>query len=160
MARKDISMTDAEIQAFLASGAKVLIVTSNGADGYPHVAPMWFVLDDGRIVFRSFAKSQKIVNLRRDPKLTVLVETGDSYATLQGVMVKGRAELIDDPEYTLDLYVALAERYPFFPGVGAGATPESDVRAAFERHAAKNTAVVVHPDRVISWDHTKLGGGY
>lgn len=160
MARKDISMTDAEVRDFLSSGAKVLIVTSNGPDGYPHVAPMWFVLDDGKVVFRSFSKSQKIVNLRRDPKLTVLAETGDSYATLQGVMIKGTAELIDDPDYCLDLYVALAARYPFFPGVEAGATPEADVRAAFERHAAKNTAVVVHPDRMITWDHTKLGGGY
>jgi PPOX class probable F420-dependent enzyme len=159
MARKDISMTDAEVQEFLASGAKVLQVATIGRDGAPHLAPMWFVMDDGRIVFRSFTKSQKIVNLQRDPRLTVLVETGDTYETLRGVMIKGRAELVEDPDYVLEIYGRLGARYPF-----AGDTPvelEGDaLEAAFGRFAPKNTAVVVVPDTVTSWDHTKLGGSY
>ena len=159
MARKDISMTDAEVQEFLASGAKVLQVATIGRDGAPHLAPMWFVMDDGRIVFRSFTKSQKIVNLQRDPRLTVLVETGDTYETLRGVMIKGRAELVEDPDYVLEIYGRLGARYPF-----AGDTPvelDADaLEAAFGRFAPKNTAVVVVPDTVTSWDHTKLGGSY
>ncbi len=76
MARKDISMTADEREAFLSEGMKTLQVATIGRDGSPHVAPMWFVLDDGKVAFRSFTKSQKIVNLQRDPRLTVLVETG------------------------------------------------------------------------------------
>jgi PPOX class probable F420-dependent enzyme len=159
MARKDISMTEDEVQEFLSSGAKVLQVASIGKDGMPHLAPMWFTMDDGRVVFRSFTKSQKIVNLARDPRITVLVETGDTYATLQGVMIKGRAELIADPSYVLEIYGRLAARYPF-----AGDTPvplEADaLEQAFGPFAPKNTAVIVEPTQITSWDHTKLDGTY
>ena len=112
MARKDISMTPDEVTEFLSSGRKTLQVATIGKDGVPHVAPMWFVLDDGKIVFRSFTKSQKIVNLHRDPRLTVLVETGDTYETLRGVMITGSARLIDDPSYILDLYGRAAKGTP------------------------------------------------
>ena len=159
MARKDITMADTEVQDFLASGAKILQVATIGKDGSPHLAPMWFAMDDGKVVFRSFTKSQKIVNLQRDPRLTVLVETGDTYDTLQGVMIKGRARLVDDPAYVLEIYGRLGARYPF-----AGDTPvELDgdaLEQAFGRYAEKNTAVIVEPDKITSWDHTKLGGAY
>lgn len=159
MARKDITMTDSEIQTFLTEGAPVLQVATIGKDGAPHLAPMWFTLDDGRVVFRSFTKSQKIVNLRRDPRLTVLVETGDRYETLRGVMIRGTATLNDEPSYVVDIYRRLAARYPF-----SGDEPaEMDVTTAeqvFGRYAAKNTAVIVEPVHVTSWDHTKLGGAY
>jgi len=152
-------MTEDEVQEFLSSGAKVLQVASIGKDGMPHLAPMWFTMDDGRVVFRSFTKSQKIVNLARDPRITVLVETGDTYATLQGVMIKGRAELIADPSYVLEIYGRLAARYPF-----AGDTPvplEADaLEQAFGTFAPKNTAVIVEPTQITSWDHTKLDGTY
>ncbi len=159
MARKDITMSDAEIQEFLASGAKILEVASINKDGTPHLAPMWFVLDDGKIVFRSFTKSQKIVNLMRDPRLTVLVEEGDYYAELQGVMIKGTATLITDPDYVLEIYGRLAARYPFSGTEPQELTPE-ELEAAFGRFASKNTAVVVEPIKVTSWDHHKLGGAY
>jgi PPOX class probable F420-dependent enzyme len=159
MARRDISMSDEEVQRFLADGAKVLQVSTNGADGFPHLAPMWFVVEHGRIVFRSFSKSQKIVNLRRDPRLTVLVESGDGYDELQGVMIKGEATLVDDPEYVLQIYGELAARYPMVGGEPVSLHPEA-LEAAFGRYAAKNTAVIVEPEGVISWDHTKLDGAY
>lgn len=153
-------MTTEEATTFLGDGAKVLQVASMGGDGYPHLAPMWFVVEEGKVVFRSFSKSQKIVNLRREPRLSVLAEEGKAYEELKGVMIKGMATLVDDPAYTLEIYVALARRYPFFPGSPAGSVDDDAVRAAFEGYAAKNTAVIVEPQRVISWDHTKLGGGY
>ena len=159
MARKDISMTDAEVQEFLTSGAKVLQVATIGRDGAPHLAPMWFVVDDGRVVFRSFTKSQKIVNLQRDPRLTVLVETGDTYETLRGVMIKGRAELVDDPDYVLEIYGRLGARYPFAGDTPVELDPDA-LEAAFGRFAPKNTAVVVEPESITSWDHTKLQGSY
>lgn len=159
MARKDISMTEEEIQEFLSSGAKVLQVATVGRDGSPHLAPMWFVMDDGRVVFRSFTKSQKIVNLRRNPRLTVLVETGHAYAELRGVMIMGNATLVDDPDYVLHIYGELAARYPMLGDEPTKLDPDA-LEAAFGRYATKNTAVVVEPTKVTSWDHTKLGGSY
>lgn len=159
MARKDITMSEAEVLDFLGSGARTLQVATIGKDGAPHVAPMWFVLDDDKIVFRSFTKSQKIVNLQRDPRLTVLVEAGGTYETLQGVMIKGHARLITDPAYVLEIYGRLGARYPFVGDTPVELDPEA-LEASFGRFAAKNTAVVVEPDHITSWDHTKLAGAY
>ena len=159
MARKDISMTDEEIQDFLASGAKTLQVATIGSDGTPHLAPMWFVMENSRIVFRSFAKSQKIVNLRRDPRLTVLAETGEAYADLQGVMIKGEATLVDDPSYVLQIYGELAARYPML-GDQPVSLDSDALEAAFGRYAPKNTAVIVEPEKITTWNHNKLGGSY
>ena len=159
MARKDITMTATAIQDFLSAGRKVLQVATLGKDGAPHLAPMWFVMDEGRIVFRSFTKSQKIVNLQRNPKLTVLVETGDDYSQLQGVMIKGTALLVTDPDYVLSIYGGLAAKYPMINDAPIELDTDA-LEAAFGRFASKNTAVVVEPMKTITWDHTKLGGGY
>jgi PPOX class probable F420-dependent enzyme len=162
MARKDISMTPGEVADFLAAG-ETLVVATIGRDGLPHVSPLWYFVDEaGSVVFRSFTKSQKIVNLRRDPRVTVLVETGLAYAELRGVMIKGTARLIDgvdDPAFVLEAYRRLAARYPM---VGSGPVDlEADaLDDAFGRFVPKNTAVVVEPESVVSWDHTKLGGVY
>ena len=152
-------MTPDELTEFLSSGRKTLQVATIGKDGMPHVAPMWFVLDDGKVVFRSFTKSQKIVNLRRDPRLTVLVETGDTYETLRGVMITGTATLVEDPAYVLELYGRLGARYPFAGDEPIELDPDA-LEAAFGRFAPKNTAVVVEPEKIVSWDHHKLGGAY
>ena len=159
MAKKDITMTEAERMDFL-SAPRTLIVTSVDGRGYPHVAPMWYDMDGGKVVFRSFTKSQKIVNLRRNPKLGVLVEEGRAYEDLRGVMIQGEATLVDDPEFVLDLYGRLAERYAF-AGTEPVAFPDRvSLEAAFGRFAAKNTAVIVEPARITSWDHRKLAGQY
>jgi PPOX class probable F420-dependent enzyme len=158
MARKDITMTSDEQQAFLREG-HTLIVTTMGKDGFPHTAPMWYFVHDGKVAFRSFTKSQKIVNLARNPKLTVLVETGKTYAELRGLMIKGTARLVTDPTEVLTMYGELSKRYAF---VGTEVVPlEGEaLEAAFGRFAAKNTGVIVEPESVISWDHTKLAGAY
>jgi len=159
IARKDITMNDAEILAFLSEGARVLQLATIGRDGAPHQAPMWFTMDGGKIVFRSFTKSQKIVNLMRDPRLSVLVEAGDAYAQLQGVMIQGTATLVTDSAYVLSVYGALAARYPMV-GDEPVEMDEQSLENAFGRFAPKNTAVVVEPTKVTTWDHTKLGGAY
>lgn len=158
MARKDISMTDHELDEFLRSG-HTLEVASIDADGYPHLAPMWYVVRDAKIVFRSFTKSQKIVNLRRNPKLSVLLESGESYDQLRGVMIRGDARLVDDRDYVLEIYGALAAKYEMIGGQRSEMEPEA-LEAAFGSYADKNTAVVVEPVKVASWDHRKLGGAY
>lgn len=151
-------MTPEEIQEFLAAST-ILEVATIGPDGWPHLAPMWYVVDDGQVVFRSFTKSQKIVNLQRNPKLTVLVETGHEYSQLRGVMIKGTARLVTDPDYVLTIYRRLAAKYPMINDTPVELDPVA-VEAAFGRFAAKNTAVIVEPVKTTSWDHTKLGGGY
>ncbi len=158
MARKDITMTDDEVLAFLEE-ATTLQVATIGQDGFPHVAPMWFVVEHGQVVFRSFTKSQKIVNLQRNPKLTVLAEAGHAYAELRGVMIKGEAKLIDDRDYVLGMYGKLAARYPMVDNTPRELSLD-ELEAAFGRFATKNTAVVVEPVRTISWDHRKLVGAY
>lgn len=154
-------MTDEERLGFLEAG-RTLIVSTIGRDGAPHVAPMWYFLDDGKVVFRSFTKSQKIVNLRRDPRLTVLVQSGEAYTELKGVAIRGRATLIDgadDASRVLWAYGRLAARYAMVGDGPIDLDPEA-LEAAFGRFAPKNTVVTVEPERIVSWDHTKLGGEY
>lgn len=158
MARQNITMTPDEVATFLAAGS-VLQVGTVGADGFPHVAPMWYVTQDDRVVFRSFTKSQKILNLHRNPSLTVLVEDGTKYSELRGVMIKARARLIADRDYVLSIYGALVEKYPMIDDTPRPIDPGA-LEAAFGRHADKNTAVIVEPVHTISWDHRKIGGAY
>ena len=158
MARKDISMTAEQVTAFL-NEASILQVATIGKDGSPHLAPMWFVMEGDTIVFRSFTRSQKIVNLQRDPRLTVLAEDGDAYAELRGVRIKGEGRLVDDPAYVLNLYGRLAAKYALIGDTPTELSPD-DLEAAFGRAASKNTAVIVEPIKTASWDHRKIGGGY
>ncbi len=151
-------MSPDEVLEFLEAG-RTVIVTTHGPDGWPHVAPMWYAVRDGKVVFRSFTKSQKIVNLKRDPRITVLLETGDAYAELRGVMIKGTATLIDDPAEVLEMYGELSGRYAFF-GTEPVKLESEALEEAFGRFATKNTGVIVQPKQTISWDHTKLEGAY
>ena len=123
---------------------------------------MWYAYVGGELSFWTFAKSQKIVNLRRDPRITVLVERGVAYAELQAVLIEGTARLVDgadDPAFLLESYRRLAARYPMVGPDPVNLAPDA-LEAAFGRFAPKNTAVVVEPRRVVSWDHRKLGGEY
>jgi PPOX class probable F420-dependent enzyme len=149
--RDAIKMSDAEIGEFL-EACRDLQVASINADGTPHLVTMWYVVRDGEVAFWTYAKSQKIVNLRRDPRLTVLVATGDRYEELKGVSIVGRAELVDDPDAVLEYGKAVYERYwgPLNDTVLDG------VRAM----SAKRVVVVVKPERILTWDHSKLGGAY
>jgi PPOX class probable F420-dependent enzyme len=159
VARKNIAMTAEEVQDFLAAPRTLEVVTI-GPDGHPHAAPMWFVLREGEVWFRSFSKSQKIVNLRRDPRITILVEDGVAYSQLRGVMVQGHVELSSDPDLILSLYRDISRRYPMINDEVLPAPSDVAVTAAFGPYVEKNTAVRVIPDKVVSWDHRKIGGGY
>ena len=150
--RRDvIKMSDDEMRSFLEAGRDLQVASIN-ADGTPHLVTMWYVLRHGEIAFWTYRKSQKIVNLRRDPRLSVLVATGDKYEELKGVSVIGRAEIVDDQEEVLGYGEAVYERYwgPLNDTVLEG------VRAM----GAKRVVVVVKPEKILSWDHGKLGGAY
>jgi PPOX class probable F420-dependent enzyme len=152
MSRRDaIKMTDEERRAFLDAGRDLQVASIN-ADGTPHLVTMWYVMRDGEIAFWTYAKSQKIVNLRRDPRLTVLVATGEVYEQLKGVSITGHAELVEDPEDVLRYGEAVYERY-WGP---LNDTAREGVRAM----GSKRVVIVVKPEKTVSWDHSKLGGAY
>ena len=108
--RAQIAMSDDEVHLYLGE-QKILNVATIGPSGHPHLVAMWYALVDGKVQFWTFAKSQKIVNLRRDPKMTGLVESGDTYNELKGVELVGTGRVIDDYERILDLGKKLAVRY-------------------------------------------------
>src|SRR5438270_7146247 len=111
MNRRDlIRMSDEEIRAFLEE-QRILQIATIDHDGWPHLVAMWYVLINDQIVFWTYAKSQKAVNLRRDARLTCLVETGERYDELRGVQIKGRAIINDDRETVQRIGEALYERY-------------------------------------------------
>jgi len=153
--RDQIRMSEAEIGAFLQQ-TKTIVLVSNGHDGYPHPMPMWFSLaSDGAITMTTYTRSQKIANLRRDPRVSLLAEAGLEYGELRGVVMYGKAELIEDTERVIDTLVAASGR-------GSDATPQelAALRGSMRRTATKRVVVRVVPDRVVSWDHAKLGGAY
>ncbi|MCZ7531648.1 MAG: pyridoxamine 5'-phosphate oxidase family protein [Acidimicrobiia bacterium] len=153
MSRRDqIRMTAEEADAFMAE-ARTLQVASTNSDGTIHLVAMWFALLDGRVAFWTYGKSQKVVNLRRNPHITVMAESGDVYEELRGVSIIGRAEIVDDPDLVLRYGLLVFEKH-------WGSTSDDAVRAGIAQQAAKRVVVIVEPDRVVSWDHRKLGGVY
>jgi len=153
--RNNIELSDEEIRAFLDS-QKTLIIVSNGKDGYPHPMPMWFYVDDGGFLYcTTFGKSQKVLNWRRDPKAALLVETGTEYAQLKGVVIYARAEIIENLDTAIDTLVKINTR-----GATIDATQRQALTAAVSKTAAKRAVIKFHPQRYVSWDHSKLGGRY
>jgi PPOX class probable F420-dependent enzyme len=150
--RDDIKMSDAEVRAFLEAGRDLQVASIN-ADGTPHLVTMWYAVRDGELAFWTYAKSQKIVNLRRDPRLSVLVATGDRYDELRGVAITGRAEIVDDPEQVVSYGEDVYLRY-------WGPIENDAVREGVRRMGSKRVVVVVKPEKVVSWDHSKLAGAY
>ena len=151
--RQQITMSTGEITAFLEE-ERVLSVATIGPSGHPHVVPMWYALVDGELAFWTFAKSQKVANLRRDPRITGLVEAGDAYEELRGVEVVGTARIIDGFDDVLALGTAVAARYN-----GDLVTSEVAVELITQQ-ARKRVGVVIEAQRFVSWDHRKLTGTY
>jgi PPOX class probable F420-dependent enzyme len=152
MSRRDlIRMNDEEIRTFLEE-QRTLQVATIDHDGFPHLVAMWYTLIDNELAFWTYAKSQKAVNLRRDPRLTCLVEAGERYDELRGVQIKGQAVIKDDRETVQRLGEAIWERY-------TGPLNEH-TRPMVEAQAAKRVAIFVRPLEIVSWDHRKLGGSY
>jgi PPOX class probable F420-dependent enzyme len=144
-----------EEQAELFDSQRVVIVSSLGPRGWPHSMPMWFTVRNGEFWIWTYAKSQKVKNLERDPRATLLVETGSEYLELRGVQIEAEAEIIRDPEQVLDFGKELTIRYS--DGIDS---IEGDAAAAMQAQAAKRVAIRFEAKRVASWDHRKLGGTY
>ena len=146
--RAKIVMSDEEIAEFIERSRTATMATVL-PDGRPHLVAMWYAVVDGEIWFETKAKSQKAVNLRRDPTITVMIEDGQSYDTLRGVSIDGHAEIVDDPETNLRVGKSVWERYT---------GPYTDEMRPFVDQMMHNRICVrVVPSRMRSWDHRKLG---
>ncbi|MGW4399015.1 pyridoxamine 5'-phosphate oxidase family protein [Amycolatopsis nivea] len=146
--RAQIEMTPEEVSAYLASQRTATLV-SLGPDGHPHAVAMWYGVIDGVLWFETKAKAQKAVNLRRDPRVTVLIEDGLTYDVLRGVSLEGRAEVVDDPDALWAVGVNVWERYH--------GEYTDEVKPMVEFMLRKRVAIRVDVERVRSWDHRKLG---
>jgi PPOX class probable F420-dependent enzyme len=146
--RDAIRMDDAELGAFLEQQRTVAVATID-RDGTPHVMPLWFVLRDGDVCVWTYAASQKVRNLERDPRATLMLEAGDRYQDLRGVMLRVDAVIERGAELVSAVGTALYERYL------GGDLPE-DVRAMIARQSAKRVAIRFIERSRASWDHRKL----
>jgi PPOX class probable F420-dependent enzyme len=147
-----IALSPAERREYIRVATTIVLATS-GKDGYPHAVAMWFVADDeGRIWMTTYRKSQKVVNIRRDPKVALHVESGVTYDTLKGVLIRGAAELIEDEEICLRTLVGIQEK--MLGSLG------DEAKEVMRQQARKRIVIRVTPRRTSSWDHAKLGGTY
>lgn len=150
--REQIAMTHDEMWAFIESQKTVQVCTLN-KDGSPHLICMWFAIHEGVIVLETFSKAQKVCNLQRDPRIALLFESGLEYAELRGVSINAEAELVTDYDRVHALHADVIVRNQ------AGVTHEQALE--FTRDMShKKTAILVRPDKVMSWDHRKLDVAY
>ena len=172
MSRRDqIVLTDSELAGLLEE-ERVAVVSSLGPRGWPHSMPLWFVAREGEVWVWTYAKSQKVRNLERDPRATVLIEAGHEYTELRGIQVEAEAEVIRDTPTVAGFGRDLAIRYT--DGIDTMNTaPQQrrtsaslrsaiggDAAAALQAQAAKRVAIRFVPTRTATWDHRKLGGTY
>jgi PPOX class probable F420-dependent enzyme len=147
--RQQIQLSPEEQAAFFRERKKGALATID-QDGFPHVVAMNYVARDGAFYMTSYGKAQKVVNIRRNPRVALMIEAGDEYAELRGVMIRGRCEILDDEASVRAAFAARA-------AVPANAGP---VEPGALASAPKRVVLRIVPEKVVSWDHRKLGGRY
>lgn len=147
--RRAVEMSETEIEGFLAQNMKVQVATI-GPDGTPHLTTLFYVVEDGQLAFWTYGASQKVVNLRRDPRISCLVEDGEDYFELRGVTLTGTAEIRFATEQVREIGTRVVQRMS--GGLDLGDFGREEV----ERQVPKRVAVLVDVDRTASWDHRKM----
>jgi PPOX class probable F420-dependent enzyme len=147
--RQQIQLSPDEQAAFFRERKKAAFATID-KDGFPHVVAMNYFARDGAFYMTSYGKAQKVVNVRRNPKVALMMETGDDYAELRGVMIRGRCEILESEDAVRAAFEGRAE---------AQANP-APVQPGARASAPKRVVLKIVPEKVISWDHRKLGGKY
>jgi PPOX class probable F420-dependent enzyme len=147
--RRQIQLSPDEQAAFFRERKKAALATID-KDGFPHMVAMNYFVRDGAFYMTSYGKAQKVVNVRRNPKVALMVESGDTYAELRGVMIRGHCEILEGED---------AVRAAFEARGKAQASP-SPVQPGAVASAPKRVVLKIVPAKVISWDHRKLGGKY
>ena len=153
--RDRVQMTPDEVTQMLASNRKVQLATIS-PDGYPHLVTMYYTLRDGKIAFWTYRTSQKALNLSRDPRISCLVETGEAYFDLRGVLIQGVVETITDPAEVYQIGFAIGAVVGGGPAGSAPSVPDGAINEYVANAASKRHAYLVEARRVISWDHRKL----
>jgi PPOX class probable F420-dependent enzyme len=146
-------MSEAEVRAFVQE-QRTLVCATNGPHGWPHLMPLWFVVRGSDIWAWTYSKSQKVRNLERDPRATLQIEAGDSYDQLRGVMLQATVALHRDVDAVAALGAEILARY------SGGSDGGSGIDDAILAQARKRVGMEFVVERVASWDHRKLGGGY
>ena len=141
-----------EIAAYLA-GQRTATLASIGPTGFPHQVAMWFVPEPGRVVMWAYRRSQKVVNLKRNPRASFLVQDGETYDRLRGVVLQGEVELVHDTPAVLEIGNALHARY----GGAYGDDPDA-YRAVIAQQAPKRVGLGLRMEHIFSWDFGKLPG--
>ena len=150
--RQQIQLSPDEQAAFFREQRKAALATLD-QDGFPHVVAMNYLAKDGAFYMTSYGKAQKVVNIRRNPKVALMMESGNAYAELRGVMVRGHCEIIEGADAVRAIFAAMAE--------ARGATPAAPARPRGAGDSApKRVVLKVIPEKTTSWDHSKLGGVY
>ncbi|MBM4243549.1 MAG: pyridoxamine 5'-phosphate oxidase [Deltaproteobacteria bacterium] len=149
-----IKLTPEEQAEFLCRGHTIYLA-SNGEDGYPHLIAMWYALEGETILMTTFRKSQKVKNLRRDPRCALLLEEGATYEKLKGVFLRGECEIIEDEETTLATLGKVGAR-----AAGSDVPPPREAMEGMRGQARKRVTLVFRATKTRSWDHGKLGGVY
>jgi PPOX class probable F420-dependent enzyme len=147
--RDAVKMTEEELAEFLDSNMKVQVATI-GPDGQPHLTTLFYVMVDGQLFFWTYGRSQKIQNLRRDPRITCLVEDGVEYFELRGATIFGKARLLEDYDELVELGGRVATRMA--GGMELGEFGDQIVA----QQARKRVGVIVEPDKIATWDHRKM----
>jgi PPOX class probable F420-dependent enzyme len=147
--RATIAMSDQELRGFLMEEHSLTCATIN-PNGRPHLVELWYLVDGDEIVCWTYAKSQKVRNLERDPRATIQVEAGESYGELRGAVMECDVGIDRDPERVVAAGIALATGYP--------RPPDEQARASIARQAPKRVVLRFSPTHTASWDHRKLGG--
>jgi nitroimidazol reductase NimA-like FMN-containing flavoprotein (pyridoxamine 5'-phosphate oxidase superfamily) len=147
--RPDIRLTAEEQTAYLRANRKCALATLD-KDGFPHVTAMNFVMRDGAFYMTSYGKAQKVVNILRNPKTAIMVETGSAYAELKGVMVRGLCEIIEGADAVHQVWAWSAEE--------RGETYKRPAGASSS--APKRVVLKIVPHKIVTWDHSKLRGRY
>jgi general stress protein 26 len=151
--RAQIAMSAPEVVAFLQEQRTVVCATI-GPRGFPHLMPLWYVVRDAQVWAWTFARSQKVRNLEREPRATLQVYAGESYTELRGVMIESEVLVHRDPSIVAALGAELLRRY-----APAGADEPTEFMEAVRAQARKRVALQFIPMRTASWDHRKLAAG-
>jgi len=152
--RAEITLSEDE-QRELLDAERVVVVATHGPRGWPHLMPMWYVVREGRIWVWTYAKSQKVRNLERDARATLLVETGHEYSELRGVQIEADAHVHRDLDVVFEFAKELTVRYA--EGIES---VEGDAAEGLKAQAPKRVTIEFEPRHVATWDHRKLGGTY
>jgi PPOX class probable F420-dependent enzyme len=154
MSRRAEIRLSADEQRELIASERIVVVSTIGPRGWPHSMPLWYVPRDGEVWIYTYAKSQKVRNLERDPRATLVIETGHEYGELRGVEIEAEAEIHRELGAVFELAKELTARY------ADGAQVDEAAADALRAQAQKRVAIRFQPRRVATWDHRKLGGRY